>query len=126
MENHKNEEDSDFSIACVVEVKFKKGQGATGQPVRITNDPDAVPVVLSEEQIIEKYPFDYAALTKKCKERYIDFKRNKKFYDLNRQFKENEKYAKTRYLDQKNPSSAQKTYYNGNVFQILDRHYGKR
>ena len=50
-----------------------------------SNDPDATPVTLSEEDIREKYPWNYNTLTTRLRKRYLDFKENKQYHKLRKQ-----------------------------------------
>jgi hypothetical protein len=48
----------------------------------VTNDPNALRVTLTEEDIRNRFPWDYADLREKLKKRYLDFKENTKYHDL--------------------------------------------
>ena len=117
---------SPFAVAVRLQVKMERSSLATASKVEISKDPGAVKVMLSEEDIRDKYPWDYKELTNRLKERYTDFKQDKKFHDLRKPLREKEKYFKARYLDPGNPKSPKKDFYNPNVLIIFDKHYTKR
>ncbi len=71
-----------YSVAVRVQVKFERFKLSTASKVQIANDPDAVKVVLTEEDLRDRYPWDYRALTAKCAERYSDFRLIAKFHTL--------------------------------------------
>lgn len=63
-----------YSVTVNVEVRFVRPKTRDAIPIQVTNDPNVPAVRLTEEQIRERYPWDYKQLTEKCKERYADFK----------------------------------------------------
>lgn len=106
-----------------IDVQFTKSKAREALSVRVTNHPDATEIRYSEEQITEKYPWDYQKLTDKCKEKYKDFKVEKKYHDSRKELLGNEKYCKTRRLDPSNNNSAKKDFYSPNILEVFDRHY---
>ena len=117
---------SPFAVAIRLQVKLERSSLATASKVAISKDPDAVKVSLTEEDIREKYSWDYKELTKRLNERYTDFNQGKKFHALRKPLQEDAKYFKTRYLDPGNPKSPKKDFYNSNVLPIFDKHYTKK
>jgi hypothetical protein len=79
--------------------------------------------MISEEDIRKQYPWDYAALKQKLKNRYIDFKENPKYHALRKQLATNPQYMRTRYLDPGNPKSSRKDFYNSNIMREFDKTY---
>jgi hypothetical protein len=92
----------------------------------VGSDPDAVPVVLSEEDIRKQYPLDYRALTDKLRSRYSDFKENAEYHKIRKRLARDERYARTRYLDPGNPRSGKKDFYSSNALSVFDGHYTRR
>ena len=90
------------------------------------DDPNAVRVNLSEEDIRQQYPWDYATLTAKLKNRYIDFKMTLDYHNLRKKIAANPQYKKTRYLDPGNPKSSRKDFYNPNILNEFDKHYTRK
>jgi hypothetical protein len=120
------EPDTPYSVTVNVDIKFTKSTAKDALAVRATNDPEALEVCLSEEQIREKYPWDYGTLIPRCKERYSDFKQAKKFYDIKKSLMANGKYAHIRYLDLNNKKGQKKPFFNPSILQELDKHYTKK
>jgi hypothetical protein len=109
-----------------VNLSFERKKGTTATPVFVSDDPSAVHVTLSEEDIRERYPWDYGELTKRLANRYSDFKLNGRYHQLRRPLLPDERYVKPRYLDPRNPKSARKDFYNPNVLQVFDQHYTRK
>lgn len=117
---------SPFAVAVRLQVKLEKSSLGTSSKVEISKDPDAVKITLSEEDIREKYPWDYKELTKRFLDRYSDFKQDARFHSVRKPLLLDEKYVKSRYLDPGNPKSPKKDFYNSNVIQVFDKLYKKR
>ena len=110
-------------------ISFKRTSAAAANAVIVTNDPNdpnAVHVNLSEEDIRKQYPLDYGDLTERLKNRYIDFKANLKYHELRKTLAANPQYKKTRYLDPANTSGSRKDFYNPNIVAEFDKAYTKR
>jgi len=72
-----DESQGKYSVAVNIEVRFTKSKAKDALAVIIDNsDPNATVVRLTEEQLRERWKWDYAALTKACRERYSDFVEN--------------------------------------------------
>lgn len=116
--------DVNFSVAIGIDIIFKKNTLLEGIGMRY--DVNGIPISLSEEDISKKYPFIYKDITSSAHRRYTDFKINKDFHSLMRNVKKDKKLAHNRKLDPKNPKSQVKTFFNSNIWQVLDEKYTKR
>lgn len=128
LENIRPEQDdptSPYAFAINVDVKFVRSKASEAFPVRVTNDPDAPAVRLTEEQIREKYPWDYRELTRRCKERYEDFKVNQKYHDIRKSLINDSRFAHERRLDPIKPNPS-KIFYSPAILDELDKHYTKK
>jgi hypothetical protein len=123
LEGEQSDFNDKFSVTVNIDVQFTKSKAKEALSVRVTNHPDATEIRYSEEQITEKYPWDYQKLTDKCKEKYKDFKVAKKYHDSRKELLGNEKYCKTRRLDPSNNNSAKKDFYSPNILEVFDQHY---
>jgi hypothetical protein len=65
-----------------IEIKFTRSKAKDALGVQITTNPNAPEVRLTEEQVREKYSWDYDRLTDECQRRYLDFKLVPKDHDL--------------------------------------------
>ncbi len=114
---------NDFNLTLDIDIKLKKVSSGEFSSVQITNAPDAIKVSLSEEDIREKYPWDYQILTTRLRKRYSDFCINKKYHKLRKEIEKNKKYCLPRYLDPSNHESTKKNFYNPNILQAFDEKY---
>jgi Domain of unknown function (DUF3644) len=122
-----DDESNDFNFTLNIDVKFRRVNTLLDGPnVAVTNDPNAINAIkvqMTEEDIREKYPWDYKILTTRLRKRYIDFKENQEYHDVRKGFAENPKYCQTRYLDPGNPRSSTKQFFNPNIIREFDKHY---
>ena len=112
-----------FMLPWKYTCSFKRAPTDAVARVRVTNDPTATAVTLTEEDIRTRYPWDYEDLISQLRRRYIDFVANKKYYDLRRPLMSDTRYANPRYLEPGNPRSAKKDFYNPNILAEFDKHY---
>ena len=117
---------TDFHVSLAVNLSFTRSSKDAAAIVAVTDDPNAPQVQLTEEDIRKAYPWDYANLTCRLKERYIDFKTNHKYHRIRMPLMEDRRFVKSRYLDPGNPKSAKKDFYNPNIVREFDRHYTRR
>ena len=115
--------DFNLSISLDINVKRVADPRATKVVVVAPGEPDALPVTITEEDIREQFPWDYAILTKRLKERYSDFVENKRYHDLRRPLATDAKLCNIRYLDPGNPRSAKKPFFSPNIIKAFDKHY---
>ncbi|MFC4994242.1 DUF3644 domain-containing protein [Rubritalea tangerina] len=118
--------DHDYAVTVNIELKFIKSKTRDALAITASNSDNAAEVRLTEEQVREKYPWDYNQLTSKCRERYSDFKCSKPYHELRKELEVDEKYANIRLLDPEKPKGSKKTFYNPNILQELDKHYLKQ
>jgi len=115
-----------YSVALEVDISMRRSSSDGSLAVVITDDPDAPRVRLTEEDIRRKYPWDYAELSKRLGERYVDFKMNAKYHSIRMPLRSDLRYVKTRLLDPGNPNSPKKDFYSPNIVAVFDRHYTRR
>ena len=115
-----------YSVAIRVDVKLEKSSLKDASKVQLSRDPDAVKITLSEADIREKYPWDYAELLKRLSGRYSDFKANSDFHSTKKPLMSNERYVKSRFLDPGNPKSQKKDFYSPNILPEFDWVYSQK
>jgi hypothetical protein len=116
----------DYHVSLDLNISFKRTSTAAATAVIVTRDPNALPVTVSEEDIRKQYPWDYATLTTRLRNRYIDFKMGPKYNAFKRNLATNPQYMRTRYLDPGNPRSSRKDFYNPNILREFDKVYTLR
>jgi len=115
-----------FHVSLELKLSFKRSAATPGAvPVIVSNDADALKVTLSEEDVRQKYPWDYADLTGHLKVRYLDFKENAKYHQNRKKLATEKGLAIMRYLDPGNPKSSKKEFYSPNILQRFDDLYAR-
>ena len=94
-----------YSVSVNIEIKFTRSKAKDGLGVQVTHNPNAPEVRLTEEQVREKYPWDYDRLTAECRKRYSDFKLVQGYHDLRKNLAADARFGHVRQLDQGNPKS---------------------
>ncbi|MCF8152352.1 MAG: DUF3644 domain-containing protein [Sulfuritalea sp.] len=119
----KASETNDLHFQTAINIQIKKSGSADTPAVKVTNDPSATPVFLVEENLSQLFPWTYAELNKRCKQRYTDFSANQKYQDLRKVIAADLKVCKVRLLDPSNPKGIKKPFYSPNVLAFFDKHY---
>ena len=117
---------ADFNLALRLDIRLVKTSHKEAPSVVMSNQPGAIPVLLEEADIRQRYPLEYSHLTAQLKRRYTDFKLTEKFYEIKKQLEKNKKFCNVRLLDPGNPKSAKKKFYNANIFNEFDKYYTKK
>jgi len=117
---------SRYSVTVNVEIRFTKSKAKDALAVQVTDDPNAPAVRLTEEQIRERYPWDYARLTEECRRRYTDFKVNREYHTRRKALLDDNRFCHVRELDPGNPKSAKKAFFNPNILQEFDKYYQRK
>ncbi|SNR74753.1 Protein of unknown function [Humidesulfovibrio mexicanus] len=115
--------DSEYSVAIRLDIKYEKSSLASATKVISSKDPDAIKIELTEEDFKRIYPWDYGELLTRLKNRYIDFKQNRKFYDTKRPLMNNPQLVQPRYLDPDNHNGTKKDFYSPNIMSKFDPYY---
>lgn len=119
----------DYHVSLNVSISFKRTPPAAANAIIVSNnpnDPNAVVVNVTEEDIRRQYPWDYRTLTEKLENRYLDFKTNNKYHELRKKLATNPQYMRSRYLDPGNTKSSRKDFYNPNIVAEFDKSYTLR
>ena len=134
------EEDSEgFLVTAKVQLKFVRTKSSdSALPVRIaSNNPNALPIELTEEQWRAKYPWEYRQLVEKLRNRYENFKENSDFHKLRKQIEPQleqcnpsacyNKYCRIRFLNPTRPNkSPTKKFYSISIIDYFDRYYTRK
>lgn len=114
---------SPYSVTVSVKVTFVKSKDGDGVPTRVTNDPSATPIRLTDDEFTTRYPWTYKILTSRCEQRYTDFKQNAQYHRVRKQLEQRPSFAMTRLLNPNNPEGAKTVRYNPSILQEFDNHY---
>ncbi len=126
LEQPNQKPDSRYSVTVNIEVRFTRSKAKEALAVQLTNDPNAPAVRFSEEQVREKYPWDYDKLTKECRKRYALFKIDKRYHELRKRLLADARFGAIRFLDPGNPKSAKKPFFNPNILNEMDKHFSRK
>jgi len=112
-----------YSVSVNIEIKFTRSKAKDALGVQVTNNPNAQEVRLTEEQVREKYPWNYDRLTAECRKRYTGFKSDQKYHDCRKKLAGDKRFSHVRELDPGNPKSAKKPFFNANILTEFDKIY---
>jgi len=118
-----DDETSDFNFTLAMDVKLRRVSANATASLTVSDDPNAIKVTLAEEDIRERYPWDYAILTTRLSKRYIDFKANNTYHCIRKPLMKDKRFCQPRFLDPGNPRSAKKDFYSPNILNEFDKHY---
>lgn len=125
-QGYDNKEIGEYNLTLKIDVKFQKVKSASGVQVKITNDPNAPTFQITEEDMLEKFPWDYQILTTRLKKRYDEgFKVNQKYHSLRKELLTDKKLCHLRSYNPANPNSDSKPFFSNNILKEFDKHYNK-
>ena len=81
---------------------------------------------LTEENIRERYPWDYGTLSAKCRQLYSDFKENQHYHKIRKRLAMDARFGHVRYLDPANTKSNGRTFFNPNILREFDKIYTRK
>jgi hypothetical protein len=113
-----------FNVGVEVELRFVRNASDGAITVKVApDDPNAMPVVISEEDARKAYPWTYEDLRRALRRRYPDFKENEAFHRIRRPLESDKRFCHVRQLDVKNPKTQKQRFYNPNIMGVFDGHY---
>ena len=116
-----------YNILLSTKVTFVKGdKNGINTKFLKTQDEDALKVNLTDEEIDIRYPLFYDELVEILKDRYVDFKRDNKFYKLNSKYRNNINNAYQKFLNNKTKTGTSRWQYNSNILNFFDNDYIRR
>ena len=111
IDNPESDPESPYSVTVNVEMRFTKSKSKQALQTTLDyNNPEAIPIQMTEEDILQKYPWSYDDLTMRCKGRFVDFKVNNEYHSVRKSLAEDDRFAKTRYLDPKNSNGIKRVF----------------
>jgi hypothetical protein len=112
-----------YNVGVEVELKFVRKPDANALPVILSpNDPNAIAVTLTEEDVLKNYPWDYGELCKALR-RIPGFKENGFFHKVRRPLENDPRYCRERQLNPRNKRSSKQRFYNPNIVAEIVKHY---
>lgn len=126
IQNAASSNTDDYTVSLELDLKFMRTKDSAAQKVVVTNDANATPVTLTEENIRDKYPYDYRALTARLAARYSNFSQSTSYHDVRRALEPDPAYCHERYPDQENRTGTVKRFYSPLIVQEFDKHYQRK
>jgi hypothetical protein len=120
-----NDPSAKYAFSLGIDVKFKKAKTGEVFSVQLSNDPKAVKVQLSTEQIRDKFPYTHTTLCAQLRKRYTDFKLN----TLNAKLKEvknNSKYSYHHSHNLDNPKGSGQWRYPSSILEYFDKIFTRK
>lgn len=111
-------------IGNLQSVNVVKGKQLKG--VRLTDNPNAPAMRLSEDEERKLFPLRYSALLEELKKRYTDFKADPRFHGIKNRLQKDPNLFKPRYLDPSNPRSGKLDWYSKKIIKKFDQHYRRK
>ena len=102
------------------------GKSENNVNMRITNDPNAMPITIDDTALLKNYPLEYHALACTLEKRYTDFSKNKKFHEIKKSLINDKKLCCIRYLNPSNRDGSSKKFYSKNILKEFDKYYTKK
>lgn len=121
-----SDERQDFNISLHLETKFVKSTSTDSLLVNYSSEPNAIKINVQEEDALKGYPLNYKKLTGILRNKYSDFKVDRKYHNVRQELMRQKKYCKTRRLDPQNPKSQKKDFYSSEIIKEFDNHYTKK
>ncbi|MDT0576693.1 DUF3644 domain-containing protein [Croceicoccus sp. F390] len=121
----KDESNFAFSVRVDFDLIKKKDENAVKASMVGSNDADLT-VVVEQDNVPPGFTLRYHHLIKILKERYSNFKQNKKFHTIMSSVKSDRKLCYERYLDPSKKQSSKKSFFNPNAIKIFDEEYTKK
>jgi hypothetical protein len=118
--------DQPFVMGLKLEFKLAASRQVDAPAVRLTTDPKALAIRLSEEELKARFPLTYETLVERLQERYSDFKVNKAFHNRRKRLEGDPKLTHERKLDPFNKNSAKKRFYAPGMVDRFDAFYTKK
>lgn len=123
---HPSDEKKDFNVTLQVELRLVRTSDKSAITLQISKDANAPKIQISEEDFQRAYPWTYADLTKRLRQRYSDFLENAKYHGARKPLEADDQYCRTRYLVPGNPKTPKTRFYNPNILAEFDKHYKRK
>ena len=108
-------DDAEYQVAVRVDVRLHRSNLATAANVQVTRDPEALAIRMDENQLMTTYPWSYAELQDRLRQRKPDIKFNNNFHLIKKSLMLEKGLVHSRLLDPNNPKSSKKDFYNPNM-----------
>jgi hypothetical protein len=112
-----------YNVGVEVELKFVRKAEEHALPIKISpNDPNAIAVTISEEDVLRNYPWAYRDLCRAL-HKVPSFKENDQFHRVRKPLEDDVRYCRVRQLDPRNKKSSRQKFYNPNIVSEIVKQY---
>lgn len=119
--------DGPFAATLKIKMTLSRSNDKDAEVVKVgKGGANTVAVTLTEEDIRDRYQWDYKTLTKRLRDRYTDFLANQKYHDIRQPLEAQPALCHTRLLNPENADSSAKKFYSANIVARFDEHYQKK
>jgi hypothetical protein len=115
-----------FAVSVRAEVRLVGSRRTDALPFRPSNDPNATPLRVTDEEFFSMYPWSYEELTRQCRQRYRDFKQSRGYHSLRKRFECDPLYCQRRVLNPGSPKSASQLFWSQRILSEFDKHYTRK
>ena len=120
-------ESTRYSVKLDIEVGLsKKGKSSGFDLVKVTNDPSAKSITITDAEFKERYPWSFQILTRRLKAMIPEFKQNAEYHSIRKKFETNPGLCKKRLLDPDNPKSTGQNWYNPDIAKRIKDEYSQK
>lgn len=120
-------ENTRYSVMLNIEVGLsKRGKSSGFDLVKVTNDPSAKRITISDAEFKERYPWSFQILTRRLKSMIPEFKQNAEYHSIRKKFEANPALCKKRLLDPDNPKSTGQNWYNPDIAKQIKDEYSQK
>jgi hypothetical protein len=106
-----SDESKPFSLSLRLDCHFASRAEGAPTTARLTTEPTAPEVRITDTELITMYPVDHQALVAALRQRCPGFKLGRAFYAEKRQLEQNPRYCHVRHLNPTDPTSSAKKFY---------------
>jgi hypothetical protein len=105
-----------YNVGVEVALRFVGKANDKAVAVKISpSDPKAVPVTITEEDVLKNYQWRYEDLRLALRKKFTNFKENETFHRVRKSLELNGRYCCIRQLDPRNNKSPMQKFYNPNI-----------
>ena len=122
---HPMDDKQDFNVCIEVEVRFVKTKDPAAIIVQQGKDEGSIKIELTEDEMQERWRWNYSTLLQRARKRYSDFLQNRRFHGIMSELEKDASLCRRRYLDPTTKVGTAKKFYSPNILAELDRHYTK-
>ena len=102
-DEHPVQDKTSYAAAVKVETRIVGSRNPDAAAIKLCSGPDATKVTLTEEQIADRWPYDYTTFVKRIVARVPGIKQNKAFHKAVKALKSEERFVFRRRLDPRDP-----------------------